>query len=273
MPCRHARTLACLLAAATVPAVAQADSTATYRVTFEATWSAATHPTAFPPSPHFSPLVGATHNADAVLWEAGGLATAGIESMAETGRTTTLLAEVDALIGAGSGGSRLLGGPVGLSPGMTSMIVETSDDHPLLSLVTMIAPSPDWFVGTQSLSLRDDDGWIQRIEYELWPYDAGTDSGASYTSPNFDTNPPEPIANISGEFPFTGSPALGTFTIQLISVECAAELDGDGVLTIFDFLEFQNLFDAGDPRADMDGDGDLTIFDFLAYQNAFGEGC
>ena len=54
---------------------------------------------------------------------------------------------------------------------------------------------------------------------------------------------------------------------------CPADLDGDGELTIFDFLEFQNLFSAGDPLADFDGDGDLTIFDFLAFQNAFDAGC
>ena len=54
---------------------------------------------------------------------------------------------------------------------------------------------------------------------------------------------------------------------------CQADLDGDGVLTIFDFLAFQNLFDTGDARADFDGDGVLTIFDFLAFQNAFDAGC
>ncbi|MEQ8843878.1 MAG: GC-type dockerin domain-anchored protein [Phycisphaerales bacterium] len=54
---------------------------------------------------------------------------------------------------------------------------------------------------------------------------------------------------------------------------CRADLDGDGELTIFDFLQFQNLFDAGDLTADFDGDGDLTIFDFLAFQNEFDLGC
>ena len=54
---------------------------------------------------------------------------------------------------------------------------------------------------------------------------------------------------------------------------CRADIDGDGVLTIFDFLAFQNLFDAGDLGADFDGDGVLTIFDFLAFQNEFDAGC
>ncbi len=54
---------------------------------------------------------------------------------------------------------------------------------------------------------------------------------------------------------------------------CRADLDGDGELTLFDFLAFQNAFDAGDPIADFDGDGDLTLFDFLAFQNEFDAGC
>ncbi len=58
-----------------------------------------------------------------------------------------------------------------------------------------------------------------------------------------------------------------------IGLDCGPDLDQDGALTIFDFLLFQNYFDAGDPIADFDGDGSLTIFDFLAFQNAFDRGC
>ncbi len=54
---------------------------------------------------------------------------------------------------------------------------------------------------------------------------------------------------------------------------CVADFDGDGALTIFDFLAFQSAFDMGNPRADIDGDGALTIFDFLAFQNLFSAGC
>ncbi len=55
--------------------------------------------------------------------------------------------------------------------------------------------------------------------------------------------------------------------------DCRADLDGDGELTLFDFLAFQNLFDSGDLAADFDGDGSLTLFDFLAFQNEFDAGC
>jgi len=60
---------------------------------------------------------------------------------------------------------------------------------------------------------------------------------------------------------------------EVLAPPCEADLDGDGELTLFDFLAFQNLFDAGDPAADFDGDGELTLFDFLAFQNAFDAGC
>ncbi|MEQ8845894.1 MAG: GC-type dockerin domain-anchored protein [Phycisphaerales bacterium] len=54
---------------------------------------------------------------------------------------------------------------------------------------------------------------------------------------------------------------------------CALDLTGDCLADVYDFLELQNLFAAGDPAADFDGDGVLTIFDLLAYQTAFDAGC
>ncbi len=55
--------------------------------------------------------------------------------------------------------------------------------------------------------------------------------------------------------------------------DCRADFDGDGELTIFDFLAFQNAFDDGSFCADFDGDTRLTLFDLLAFQNEFDAGC
>lgn len=57
------------------------------------------------------------------------------------------------------------------------------------------------------------------------------------------------------------------------STTCRVDLDGDGELTIFDFIAFQNAFALGDLLADFDGDGELTIFDFLLFQDEFAMGC
>ena len=73
--------------------------------------------------------------------------------------------------------------------------------------------------------------------------------------------------------------SFGPYQIQVLGdsdvriFTCYADFDGDGQLTIFDFLGFQNAFDAGDPIADCDEDGSLTIFDFLCFQNEFDVGC
>ena len=61
--------------------------------------------------------------------------------------------------------------------------------------------------------------------------------------------------------------------VGLLCAGCRADLTGDGSLDFFDFLAFQNLFAAGDPRADFTGDGVLDFFDFLAFQNEFAAGC
>jgi hypothetical protein len=82
--------------------------------------------------------------------------------------------------------------------------------------------------------------------------------------------------NNAGLIVGNGTNPLGqprAFVLTEGGVACPADLDGDGSLTLFDFLAFQNLFDAGDTRADLDGDGSLTIFDFLAFQNLFDAGC
>lgn len=72
-------------------------------------------------------------------------------------------------------------------------------------------------------------------------------------------------------------PSKGIVGFQPIAMACPnpclADFDGDGLLTIFDFLAFQNAFDDGSPAADLDSDGALTLFDFLAFQNLFQSGC
>ncbi len=176
-------------------------STATYTVTFESTWSAATHPDDFPPDPHFSGLVGAAHRGTVTLWEPGGLASPGIESMAETGSKTLLESEVSDLVTAGDAFAVLSGDGIGTSPGSVSLTFDLNTDYPLVSLVSMLAPSPDWFVGVNSLELYDGANWTPMETITLFTYDAGTDSGIMYTSPNADTQPPDPITMISG-YPF-----------------------------------------------------------------------
>lgn len=72
-----------------------------------------------------------------------------------------------------------------------------------------------------------------------------------------------------------GLDASATHAIEFTFIAgCRADLDGDGSLTLFDFLVFQDEFDIGRTLvADWDRDGELTVFDFLGYVNDFNAGC
>jgi hypothetical protein len=192
--------------------------TAQYVLTFEAAWSADTHPTDFPRAPHFSGLIGATHVSAIRLWEAGGGSTPGLKDVAETGSKSRMSDEIDTLISDGSVCLKLSGGGIGVSPGEVELDFNMSQDCPAVSIVSMIAPSPDWFVGVSALHLFENGKWVDQKVIDLFPYDAGTDSGVTFTSPNEPTLPWEAIQRIEGE-PFLNNGSvlpLGTFTFTRI---------------------------------------------------------
>lgn len=71
--------------------------------------------------------------------------------------------------------------------------VIASAERPVLSTMTMIAPSPDWFTGTSSLELSDGKTWYAEVSVETMPYDAGTDSGPTFNSFNEKSIPFVPV--------------------------------------------------------------------------------
>jgi hypothetical protein len=141
--------------------------------------------------------------------------------MAETGGKSPLDSEIDALISDGSACVTISGGGINPSPGATTVTFAASRECPLVSVVTMIAPSPDWFVGVSGLSLLEDGDWVEQTVVELFSYDAGTDSGMSYTSPNDSTESPEVVRRIETEPLLVGGsiPAMGTFTFSRLDGE------------------------------------------------------
>lgn len=177
------------------------ENTVNYEVTFHAVWSEETHPDDFPSNPHFSGLIGASHNSNVSFWKSGGLASEGIKNMAETGSKNPLTEEIGLAILNGDALDLLSGGGIGTSPGSTSVTFQVSVNYPYVSLVTMIAPSPDWFVGVDSLNLYDNGEFVDELIVDLYAYDAGTDSGSNYTSPDNPTDPPVPVYKIEG-YPF-----------------------------------------------------------------------
>lgn len=56
-------------------------------------------------------------------------------------------------------------------------------------------------------------------------------------------------------------------------VDCAVDLNDDGVVDFSDFLEFLNLYDAQDSRADLTGDDVIDFGDYLEFLNQYDAGC
>ena len=193
-------------------------STARYRVVFDATWTGRTHPLEVPGNPHFSPLVGGTHSSSAGFWQGGFVATEGIRRMAERGDVSPLDDEIRSAIAAGTA-ERLLRGDGVSSPKTTSFEFDISSTHPLVTLVTMVAPSPDWFVGVSALPLYDQGTWATDVTVALTPWDAGTDSGTSFLSPDSETLPRQPISRITGAPLGSGSTVVPLGTLRFTKVQ------------------------------------------------------
>lgn len=176
-----------------VPVKKAIDQTATYTVEFIADWSATTHPDYYPSNAHFSPFIAYSHGNEAgsEIFKVGGTATPGVEEMAETGLPVPLNKEIDVIISKKLAHAKAQGVRID-SPGKISAELEFTTDNSYITFVSMLAPSPDWFV-SQFTNLIQDDEWIDNITLSLITYDAGSDSGATLTAADKDTNPKEAI--------------------------------------------------------------------------------
>ena len=84
-----------------------------------------------------------------------------------------------------------------------SGMINVSTAYPYVSAISMVAPSPDWIVGISSVNLCQQDevtgnfSWVERYPPEnqmnLYGYDAGTDGGVTFLSPDLPLDPFIPI--------------------------------------------------------------------------------
>jgi hypothetical protein len=199
------------------------QSIANYDISLTTLWNSTNH-TSVPENAHWSDLIGATHNTANEFVSVGMLAATGIKDVAERGINDEITNEINAAINVGSANQLLQDGfPIGpiSTAGFTS--VQISEDFPFITLVSMVAPSPDWFIAINSLNLRSgnntvNNGWKATFTMAIFAYDAGTDNGTNYTSPD-SPNTPVPVAMING-FPINGNRmATITFTFNSSTLE------------------------------------------------------
>lgn len=272
---RTTATTAAVMSALTAFSSTGQSSTARYELVVQSDWTQAVHAPGYIYSAHFSPIIGMIHGPNASMWEPGTIASAAIERMAEMGNPDQLRAIAEAFVVEGVARQRINGPGLMAIHTVTYPSLTFTSNFPLFTMVTMVAPSPDWFMGTHGLSLRDENGvWIPELVVQLEVYDAGTDSAIEFMSENDDTQPQEPIRNIQNEHPFYGVPHLGTFTFRLLSVDvCLADVNGDESLTPADFSAWIDAFNASAPAADQNADGLILPNDFAAWVQNFNAGC
>lgn len=255
--------LASVLSGGARTAESSDHATVRYHVSIENTWSEVTHPGLFPEAAHFSWLGGGTHNDQTSYWNVGEVASDEIVQMAETGVIKRLVEQIDADPDAYSViDLRHWFCPDEIdvkSCGPTSFSFDAHRDFPFLTLTTMLGPSPDWFVGVSSLPLLEGDAWVEQIELELYPYDAGTRSDNVFELFGTLTDPPEPIQLITEESGQIITPqSLGTMTLTRLDT---CDLTGDFACNAADIDLLSDQIRSGEFGFDLNGDGATDLAD------------
>lgn len=184
--------LPCILAQPTC------NGTARYRLKVTSLWATPRF-SSIPSFAHFSPLIAATHTGRFSPFIIYGYATDGFKAVAETGDTSSFRRELIQARDAGFVKDVQNTRGFGISGGESfSVVLEADCEKRYVSGVTMLAPSPDWVVAVSRIDLLKDGLFRKRARGRLMVYDAGTDSGTSFTSSNAPTQPRENIAPLVG---------------------------------------------------------------------------
>jgi len=182
---------------------AYAEETQKYEVTITTNWNQQDHK-GFPTNAHFSPVVSASHNSSYGLFPKGGKATPGFEKVAEVGQAGDLENEVRRARSAGGVFKKNVTSNQFFHPSRNdaresqTFTIEVSKEHPYLSFVSMIAPSPDWVIGLSNVKLySEEQGFTNGMtSYPLYAYDAGTESGDFAGNFSINNDPTSPRKNI-----------------------------------------------------------------------------
>lgn len=179
---------------ATAMAAAAKLGPAEYTIVVKSRWTKAEHPFEWPAAAHFSGVIGATHTPAYSIFTVGTPPTPGLENLSEEGKHTPLDKEIRAAIADGRAGVLFESGPLRNFADSIVTSVKVDDAFPVVDLVMMVAPSPDWFTGVKDVKLAENGAWVPSKTLDLVAYDSGGDDGTTYLAPNKDTNPKKPTS-------------------------------------------------------------------------------
>eukprot|EP00899_Mesostigma_viride_P015574 jgi/Mesvir1/24017/Mv10760-RA.1 len=142
----------------------------------------------------FSAFIAVSHGRDFSLWREGDYANPGVRAIVEDGSPFVALETVQG--SPSTLGGTALGHPI-RRHGWTRAVIRVTPDASLLSLISHIEPSPDWFVGAHDVSLCDASGhWRPHLNLQLVPFDAGLHRGDNFTGAHALLRTPDRIGRI-----------------------------------------------------------------------------
>lgn len=189
------------------------ESDITYKVTFDFNWNNQDFPIDYPSNPHFSKLIGWSHKSTNDFFSIETIASEGIKDMAERGVNSTLENEIQEKIDNGDGLKFVIGESLSSGVGKITVDIIVNKENSSVTLATMIAPSPDWYIAVVNINLFENGEFTNEKIVDGLIYDAGTDSGTTFDSNNDETNPKQPISLITNT-PFGNDITISTVTFS-----------------------------------------------------------
>lgn len=169
-----------------------------YLVTLVSNWNKEDH-LKLPGGAHFSKPAVVHHKSDYTLIPFGGQATPGLEELAELGQTGEIEEEFEQKMRTGFIISYSIFPAMHLSD-RTSMqfTISVTASAPYFSMASMIAPSPDWIIGIDSLPLYDKEkGFSSGVERQaLYAISAGTEGKDTAGNFTLSDNAPDPVKHV-----------------------------------------------------------------------------
>lgn len=172
-----------------------------YKVLVKTYWSREDFPKQYPewrPPAQWSKVLGRSHDPSFHLFHVGETASEGLKQFAELSHTDRLDTQSQ---GVGGVFDEFIAPPITQGVGETRTQFFVDGNHSKVSMMSRVVPSPDWFIGVDSLELCVEGKWLESVVLEVDPMDAGTDNGFTFTSPNWPTVPKKPIIRITAQNP------------------------------------------------------------------------
>jgi spondin-2 len=113
--------------------------------------------------------------------------------------------------------------------GVGSAMLFLDNEHSFVSMLTKLIPSPDWFIGVDSVNLMENCRWLEFFSVDVQPLDGGTESGLTFSAPKWASDPQVAIRQITPRWPshYAGSffnpdlkklPSIGKYSFFKVSV-------------------------------------------------------